>query len=167
MPAATLEVQELQSESPLADQESPLAQAESPLGITSDSDAVQAADLDVDVEPTADSAVVVGRLVSLTTNEPLADRVVRLPEVYCPDGITEEQKRDECFWALDDAFTPGDITDEDGIFIIEGVEPRDYVLMIGDVMTRYTVIEDNAERPIIWMPAANDILEVGQIAVDM
>ncbi len=140
-------------ESPLASPDSPLSSPNSPLE-----------ELEVEA-PGGDQTIVIGQLVSFD-DEPLPGEVVRLPAVNCPEDVTEEDKRFRCFWALDDAASPSAITDENGIFVFDSVPAQDYVLLIGDIMNRYTLIQDQDERAVIYTAAPGGILELGQFAVD-
>ncbi|RME42307.1 MAG: hypothetical protein D6791_18085 [Chloroflexi bacterium] len=82
-------------------------------------------------------AVVIGRLISMRTGTPLPNTVVRLAEVYYAD---ENNKSPETgAYALDNAFSPSAITDDQGYFIFQDVDPRDYVIFVGDIMVNYTV----------------------------
>lgn len=104
-----------------------------------------------------------GRLISRTTGQPLANAVVRLAEVYCPEGTAPEDKETDCFWALSNAFSPSTFSDSDGYFQFDNVEARDWVVIIGDMMTVYTFIaRGEQEKPIVWTTSPGQVLDIGQ-----
>jgi hypothetical protein len=107
-----------------------------------------------------------GRLISGTNGLPLNNAVVRLAEVYCPEGTAQEDKDTDCFWALSNSFSPSSFTDADGNFQFENVEARDWVVIIGDMMTIYTFLAlDEQDKPIIWTTLPGDLLDIGQHTV--
>lgn len=134
--------------SPLSASESPLSAPESPL-------ATPAA-----IAP--GKALVVGRLFSQGSGQPLNHAVVRLAEIYCPEGTKDEDKSEECFWALDNAFSPSTFTDETGYFEFVDVEARDYVVMVGDYIGKYAFVEDDESKPIIVTAPADEVTVVGE-----
>ncbi|RIK41058.1 MAG: hypothetical protein DCC55_13170 [Chloroflexi bacterium] len=134
--------------SPLSAAESPLAAAESPLAAPGMND--------------QGKAMVVGRLFSQQTGQPLVREVVRLAEVYCPDDTKPEDRSEECFWALSNAFSPSTFTDEAGYFEFLNVEARDYVLMAGDYIGKYAFMEDEDGKPIIITAPADEATNVGE-----
>lgn len=141
---------------------SPLSALESPLSV----DAVNALDnFELENEPESGMGTVFGRLTSSETGQPIVDALVRLPEVYCPEGIEEADKREQCFWALDNAFSPSSATDENGIFVFDSVAAREYVFMVGDIMGDYTVFLDPQGRPFIYAVESNGVLELGTIEI--
>lgn len=134
--------------SPLSAGESPLSAPESPLSAPGA------------IAP--GKALVVGRLFSQETGLPLNRSVVRLAEVYCPEGTKDEDKSEECFWALDNAYSPSTFTDETGRFEFADVDARDYVVMVGDYVTRYAFMEDAQDKPIIVTALADVVTDVGE-----
>ena len=116
--------------------------------------------------PPEGRSTVWGRVVSLATGAPLVNAIVRLPEVQCAPGVVEADKREQCFWSLDNAFSPSAISDADGYFVFVDVEPREYVFLLGDVMVESTVYVDAENLPYIYAAPTDDVLELGQIAID-
>ncbi len=140
-------IQPARSESPLAAPISPLARP-----------------VDFQIEP--GRAAVRGRLLSTVTGQPLVNITMRLAEIYCPEEVTTQQEKEEkCFWALDDAMSPSAQTDANGDFVLRNVEARDYAMMVGSIMTRYEMVENAEEKPIIYTPKADEVLEVGDLTV--
>lgn len=143
----------------VAAQVSPLAAGESPLS-------APPSPLPTPLSIGEGRSMVTGRLLSLQTNQPLVRAIVRLAEVYCPEGTLEEEKADECFWALDNAFSPSTFSDSDGVFVFEDVEARDYVVIVGDMIVKYAVVNDSEDRPILVAAPPNDLIDVGERVVD-
>ena len=104
-------------------------------------------------------AGVYGRIISERSGQPISGILVRLAKVV-------RQGEDAAF-VLEDAFSPGDQTDEGGYFIIVDVDPIEYVLVVGDVNNQYEIIAENSGMAKIWTTAADQILEVGEIRVDL
>ncbi|GIV74779.1 MULTISPECIES: peptidase associated/transthyretin-like domain-containing protein [Caldilinea] len=149
LPPSLTETQEAQSlplpESPL----SPLA-PESPLASPG-------------IPTQSDLSSLRGRLISKITGQPLVNAVVRLAEVYCPEGTAPEDKETDCFWALSNAFSPSTFSDANGYFQFDNVEARDWVVIIGDMMTIYTFVSrGEQEKPIIWTTSPGQVLDIGQ-----
>jgi hypothetical protein len=104
-----------------------------------------------------------GRLISKITGQPLVNAVVRLAEVYCPEGTVPEDKETDCFWALSNAFSPSTFSDANGYFQFDNVEARDWVVIIGDMMTIYTFVSrGEQEKPIVWTTSPGQVLDIGQ-----
>jgi hypothetical protein len=116
-----------------------------------------------EIEP--GKALVIGRIISRRTAAPLANTIVRLPEVYC---IEDEKKWDVagCFWALDNAQSPSANTDENGYFEFPNVIPRKYALFIGDISTQYMIVLGRYEKPGIWNARPDEVLNLGNQIVD-
>lgn len=171
------------SESPLGAPESPLADPNSPLPTpepqsVAPADAVVVNPDGVEMEPVTNveiegleikegASALRGRLISIPHNGPLTDAVVRLAEVYCPGDLPEgASKRDACIWALDDAFSPSTFTDDNGNFLFENIEARDYVLIVGDRVTRFAMLEDKENKPLMWAAPANQAIDIGEYQVN-
>lgn len=110
-------------------------------------------------KPQAGQATIVGRVIVRTTKKPIASVVVRLAQVY--------REGDDGAFALDDAFSPGGVTDPEGHFRIENVEATEYVIVVGDVRTQYEIIPDSSGKPRVWDLQADQILDAGDIVVDL
>jgi len=171
------------SESPLGAPESPLGAPESPLTTPEPESAapVDAAAVNPDavemqavtnvelegVSLKAGLGAVKGRLISLPLNGPLADAVVRLAEVYCPDELAADADKSEaCIWALDNSFSPSTFTDDNGDFVFTEVPPRDYVLLVGDMITRYAMLKDRANKPLMWAVPADQAIDIGEYQIN-
>lgn len=108
-------------------------------------------------------AVAIGRLLSLD-HQPLSDTVVRLAEVYYADENSKDSSTGA--YALDNAFSPSAITNDNGFFIFQDIEPRDYVVFVGDFMTNYTIEVDDQGYPRMRTVAADQINDFGAVVVD-
>lgn len=108
--------------------------------------------------PEADKATVKGQIVSEKDRSPIQDTVVRLAAVY--------RQGEEGAYVLDSANSPGAFTDQEGRFVITNIPPGEFVLVIGDPMSSYTVISDADGKVKTWAAAANQILDLEQILTD-
>ena len=68
---------------------------------------------------------------------------------------------------LDQAFSPGTRTGENGVFVFENVEPMEYVVIVGDIERTYVVIPDETGKPATWIALPDGILDVGSLHVSM
>jgi len=112
-------------------------------------------------QPETGKATVTGQVFSLKTDAPLGNTVVRLAEVH--------REGDRGAYLLDTAFSPGDITDEQGYFIFENVEPGEYVLVVGnvEVYKGYVIIPEDTGKPRVYEFEADKIQDVGELTVDL
>lgn len=113
--------------------------------------------------PEQGRATVVGRLISIETGEPLVNTVVRLAEVYYAD---ENHSPESGVYVLDNAFSPSATTDENGFFVFTNVEPRDYVIIVGDIYVKYAVISHPDGTPKVWTVSPDQITNLGEIQVE-
>lgn len=114
------------------------------------------------VYPTPESgkATVTGRLLSINSGEPYKDVIVRLAEVY------QNEVGDRAF-ALDMAFSPIAFTDQDGYFVFENIEAREYVFIVGDPLARSIIpTQTSDQKPKAWSFPADQITNMGEIKVD-
>lgn len=124
------------------------------------------ADIEYEVEkielslPEAGKATVTGNVISSTTNEPLSDFIIRLAEVVRPP---EEQGGD--IFILDQAFSPGTKTDSSGVFIFENIDPKEYVIVVGDIERTYEVVSGEDGLPMVWDAVSDEVTDFGEIRV--
>lgn len=104
-------------------------------------------------------ATVAGRLVNTGSREPYVNTVIRLGEVI------HFEPGDEGTWFIDDAVSPGDYTDEAGRFVIANVQPKEYVLVVGDFNMRYAVVTDTPDTARVWNVTPDAILDMGELDV--
>jgi hypothetical protein len=109
--------------------------------------------------PEEGRATVVGTVVSRSEGTPLTGVAVRLAEVH--------RQGDEGAFVLDDAFSPGGTTDELGRFVIEDVEPQEYVIVVGDVGTQYDILAEPSGDARVWEVPSDQVLDVGELEVEL
>lgn len=110
--------------------------------------------------PEAAKTTVRGRV--MTQGQPLVDVAVRLAEVH-----READNPDEGAYVLDGAFSPGARTDGEGYFVMENIEPIEYVLVVGDVYGIYTVVANSDGRPKVWQTQAGQVVDFGVVNVTL
>ena len=109
--------------------------------------------------PTAGKANVSGRIVSINTGKPYIDATVRLAEVY-------RNELGEGAYALDAALSPQTVTDDQGNFVFTDIDPRAYVLIIGDPMTRYVIVADETGKAIVYSCLVDQVTNLGEHKID-
>lgn len=109
--------------------------------------------------PETGKATLIGKVVSLRDGLPMPNTIVRLAEVY--------RQGDEGAFVLDGAYSPGDITDEQGSFAIENVDVKEYVIVVGDVYDKYQIIGEPNNAAKVFQAVADEILDVGELQVDL
>lgn len=110
------------------------------------------------VAPQAEQATVTGIVISQRTNEPVVEVPVQLAAVFY-DG-------DRGAYVLDTAQSPTTTTDGQGRFVFVDIEPRDYVVVIGNVeINDYTIIPDETGRAKIWTAVPGQILDAESLTV--
>lgn len=110
-------------------------------------------------KPEKGQATVTGQLIAKKTGEPLVRAIVRLAEVY--------REGEQGAYVLDEAFSPGAWTDDNGYFIFENILPMEYVLAYGPEPGLYKVITDPDDKPRIWNLEPDQILDFGVIKADL
>ncbi|HMN27204.1 MAG TPA: hypothetical protein PKE45_03545 [Caldilineaceae bacterium] len=138
--------------SPISAAESPLSAAESPLAAPP--------------KIAKGKAMVIGRLFSQGSGQPLGDVNVRLAEVQCPPDTKQEDKSAKCFWTLDNAFSPGTFTDANGNFAFVDVVARDYIILVGDLVTKHAFMNNADNKPVIITAPADEVTDVGDHQLD-
>jgi hypothetical protein len=109
--------------------------------------------------PEPGKANAVGRVMTRGANEPYANVIVRLAPVV--DLGTDE---DDAF-ALDDANSPGTVTDAQGYFAFANVEPGDYVLIFGNVSTIYLIPTSTPDHAIVVKLTAGQVTDIGELPI--
>ncbi|MFN3331470.1 MAG: hypothetical protein ACK47M_03015 [Caldilinea sp.] len=116
--------------------------------------------------PEAGKAAITGRLIDLATGAPLRDQNLSLPAVLCAPGVAEEDKREQCFYMVDEAFDPSALTDDEGNFIFQNIQAGEYVMLVGSLMTENVILKDELNRPIIWKAITDTVVALGDIVVE-
>ncbi len=101
----------------------------------------------------------IGRLTVRGTNEPFANVIVRLAPVVDLGGDDEDA------FALDEARSPGAVSDAYGNFIFSSIEPGDYVLIIGNIATIYVIPTSEPDRAIVVSLAPDTITDIGELQI--
>jgi hypothetical protein len=109
--------------------------------------------------PEAEKTSVTGRVLSTVTGEPISNILVRLARVV-RDG-------ERAAFVLEDAFSPGGMTDTNGYFIVPNVDAIEYVLVVGDVYGQYQIVEGEDGRAKPWATTVGEVLNVGDLKVDL
>jgi hypothetical protein len=135
------------------DQVQPTAIVQSPSGQTPSGATPPAA-------PEADKATVVGRVLSSVDGKPIPQIAVRLAEVYRQPGK-------DPFYILNLATSPGDRTDDEGVFLFENIPAGEYVILVGEAYgMRRAVIDEATGKPRLWKMEAGKVLDTGTVSVD-
>ena len=113
--------------------------------------------------PEPGMATVTGRVFSTTDNAPLRNYDVRLAEVVRVD----DPKVGKDVYLLDEAFSPGAITDSEGVFVVESTEAKEYVIIVGDVAFTHEVIKDGSGKALVWNALPDQVLDVGVLEVKL
>lgn len=111
--------------------------------------------------PASGKATVTGRVLSLE-GKPLTHTAVWLAEVVC-DGPDPSR----CAFVLDAAFSPGVYTDDQGYFVITNVDPKKYVVTIGDPQSVYDNIPDDSGRPEVFDIPADKVTDLGELKANL
>jgi hypothetical protein len=109
-------------------------------------------------QPEAGKGTMIGVLVSIPDQAPVPNTAVRLAEVY--------RKGEQGAFVLDGAYSPGDITDEQGNFIIPNIDAKEYVIVVGDVYGKYVIVAEPSGEGKVYAVAPDEITDIGQLVVD-
>ena len=96
--------------------------------------------------PADGKSAVTGRLIDFTTGNPMAFQNLSLPAVLCAPGVAEEDKREQCFYMIDEAFDPSTLTDPNGDFIFKDIPAGEYVMFVGSLMTENAVLKEASKK---------------------
>jgi hypothetical protein len=140
--------------------ESPLPALQSPL-------ATPSAAWPVVATPSAGKAAIAGRLIRFITGQPMVNQNLSLPAILCPPDVTDKDKREQCIYVIDEAFDPSVLSDDEGRFVFRDIVAGEYVLLVGNRITQYTILTNEFNQPIIWKAEADKVLELGDLVVDL
>jgi uncharacterized GH25 family protein len=104
--------------------------------------------------PKPDTSTITGRVIS-PDGSPIKNTVVRLANVY--------RQNEDGAYVLDSANSPAAFTDSNGIFVFNDTQAGEFVFVVGDPMSKYDVIADEAGQARTWLAEANQIVDWGQI----
>lgn len=108
--------------------------------------------------PATDMAVIHGQILN-QEGVPLKNTPVRLADVYRGED-------DQGAFALDEAFSPASLSDENGNFIFSDLKPGEYVLFVGSINSNYMIVANDDESAIVYKVSPNEVLEIKPINVD-
>ncbi len=117
--------------------------------------------------PSTGKATITGRLIHYITGQPMASQNLSLPAIVCPPGVAEAEKRQQCVYVIDEAFDPSTLSDNAGFFVFQDVPAGEYILMIGNRTTKYTILTNDFNEPLIWKAEDGKVLELGDLVVDL
>jgi predicted small lipoprotein YifL len=109
--------------------------------------------------PADQKATVTGYVFSTPDNKAYPKAPVWLAEVYRQGG--------NGVYVLDHAFSPGVYADDQGVFVISDVDPKEYVIVVGNPEGNYVVIPDDTGHARVWNVEAGKILDVGKLDVSL
>ncbi|MFK7800834.1 MAG: hypothetical protein AB8G95_04310 [Anaerolineae bacterium] len=108
----------------------------------------------------AGTASITGSIYSLTYNQPIVGIPVSLSEI-----IRDESG--EGVYVYDPAFSPTTDSLPGGYFVIENVEPGEYVVVVGNVeINTYKIVAEDDGLPKIFDAPADQITELPVIEVE-
>jgi hypothetical protein len=111
--------------------------------------------------PQSGMVTVTGHVILSETNEPIANIPVSLAEVY-------RNAENQGAFAYDSAASPTTLTDSRGRFILANVEPKEYVIVVGNVeVNKYEILADETGDARVWQTPADEIFDTGEIQVDI
>lgn len=137
---------------------SPLTPPDSPLTSPLDPTATDPA-LEAPQPPSSGMATAFGQAINAATGEPLPHVAVRLAEVY--------RGGENGAFVLDEALSPATLTDSDGRFVLDNVEPKEYVLVVGDVNVSYGIIAERSGDAKVWDLPADELVDMGVLEVTL
>ena len=114
-----------------------------------------------DIEVTQDKGAILGQVISNTEDQPLADTVVRLAEVFWNDDNSDGA------FVLKGGASPGNITDENGVFVMEDLDPADYVIVVGEVIGIHEIVSEPDGSAKIFPVNAGEVLTIEPLRVNI
>lgn len=108
--------------------------------------------------PSNDQAIIYGQILT-QKGIPLQNTSVRLADVY------RGEDNDGAF-ALDEAFSPSALSDENGVYLFADVKPGEYVLFIGSINSNYMIVGNEDGSAIVYKVLPNEVLEIEPISVN-
>ena len=108
--------------------------------------------------PSNDQAIIYGQILT-QEGTPLKNTSVRLADVY------RGEDNDGAF-ALDEAFSPSALSDENGVYVFADIKPGEYVLFIGSINSNYMIVGNEDGSAIVYRVLPNEVLEIEPISVN-
>lgn len=108
--------------------------------------------------PKPDLSIIHGKVLS-KDGSPLQNTSVRLADVY------RGEDNDGAF-ALDEAFSPSALSDENGNFVFNNIKPGEYVLFFGSINSNYMIVANKDGSAVVFKVSPNEVLKIEPISVD-
>jgi len=109
------------------------------------------------IAPNPGTTTVKGRLVSATSGKPFSNEYVALAEVH-------RNEQGVAAFGLNTRSSPQTSSDENGNFIFKDIPAGEYVVVVGDPMTKSMVLNDlTTGNAKVWNPQADQVLEIGEL----
>jgi hypothetical protein len=106
---------------------------------------------------------VTGHVVSMD-GKPLVHTAVWAAEVACDHDPGDNSR---CAFVLDLANSPGVYSDARGYFTIENIDPKKYVITVGDPQSSYYNIPNASGFPKVFDIPANKITDLGELKANL
>ena len=113
------------------------------------------------IEVTQDKGAILGQIISNTEDQPLTGTVVRLAEVFWNDDNSDGA------FVLKGGASPGNFTDENGVFVIQDLEPADYVIVVGEVIGTHEIVSEPDGSAKIYAVIAGEVLLIEPLHVNL
>lgn len=97
---------------------------------------------------------IVGTLLG-TDEEPVSKTPVHFAQVFREKG--------KAAFLFDAGASPSTVTGKDGSFLIADIQSGEYVLIIGDPMVSYEIIEDDSGEPFVIVAQGGETLDLGNV----
>lgn len=104
-------------------------------------------------------SAITGYVISMITKKALNDTPVRLARVFW------DAERKEGAYVLDGANSPSTLTQIDGRFVIENIDPGDYVIVVGDVFSTSYIVSKPDGKAEVYMAVEGEVLDVDILQV--
>jgi hypothetical protein len=113
--------------------------------------------------PSAEESTISGQVLSISgrSPEPLKATEARLAAVFWDDTKTEAA------FLIDAATSPTTLTDEAGSFKFIRIEPRDYVIVVGDLYGQNVILSNPDGSAVVYTAQPGEVLDVGILEVDL
>lgn len=109
--------------------------------------------------PETGKATVIGRVIDRNTNQPMKSVKVWMAEVV--------REGDQGAYVWDTTNGPASPTDDQGFFAIQNIKAMEYVIIVGEPYSRFEVISGNDAKPKVWNVPANEIIDAGDLVIDI
>jgi hypothetical protein len=110
--------------------------------------------------PMPGKSTVTGRAEALDTGAPFSGMVIRLaPIIHLSSNPSDDT------FVLNNSGSPAAITNSQGYFVFNNVDPNSYVIIVGDVDTHFAVATAQPDKAKVWTLTAGTVTDAGDIRV--